>query len=244
METEVIYQNQFQKEYFLADSRGKIDIILSNYVTFQHQLSGIEKGIKLDIKVDQDFRFRKERGDLGVRVRTSGYSDPIAREAIRNVELDRAFDENDLEGELEKTSDPDVFRRQIRMLHSMEEDFLIIQAVIDMLTWQEGNTLKDYYTCQRNQICLQNVADDKDINVKTIYQKVWRVKSKIRMNAIAAATYDVFDLTGKKMASFTARNMNEAKSLLRDGTYAKSVQGVCLIRNRSTGMMAKVRTTR
>ena len=184
METEVIYQNQFQKEYFLADSRGKIDIILSNYVTFQHQLSGIEKGIKLDIKVDQDFRFRKERGDLGVRVRTSGYSDPTAREAIRNVELDRAFDENDLEGELEKTSDPDVFRRQIRMLHSMEEDFLIIQAVIDMLTWQEGNTLKDYYTCQRNRVCLQNVADDKDINVKTIYQKVWRVKSKIRMNAM------------------------------------------------------------
>ena len=94
METEVIYQNQFQKEYFLADSRGKIDIILSNYVTFQHQLSGIEKGIKLDIKVDQNFCFRKERGNLGVRV------------------------------------------------------------------------------------CLQNVADDKDINVKTIYQKVWRVKSR------------------------------------------------------------------
>ena len=184
METEVIYQNQFQKEYFLADSRGKIDIILSNYVTFQHQLSGIEKGIKLDIKVDQDFRFRKERGDLGVRVRTSGYSDPIAREAIRNVELDRAFDENDLEGELEKTSEPDVFRGQIRMLHSMEEDFLIIQAVIEMLTLQDGNTLKDYFACQRNQICLQNVADDKDINVKTIYQKVWRVKSKIRMNAM------------------------------------------------------------
>lgn len=184
METEVIYQNQFQKEYFLADSRGKIDIILSNYVTFQHQLSGIEKGIKLDIKVNQDFRFRKERGDLGVRVRTSGYSDPTAREAIRNVELDRAFDENDLEGELEKTSEPDVFRGQIRMLHSMEEDFLIIQAVIEMLTLQDGNTLKDYFACQRNQICLQNVADDKDINVKTIYQKVWRVKSKIRMNAM------------------------------------------------------------
>lgn len=184
METEVMYQNQFQKEYFLADSRGKIDIILSNYITFQHQLSGIEKGIKLDIKVDQDFRFWKERGNLGVQVRTSGYSDPTAREAIRNVELDRAFDENDLEGELEKTSEPDVFRRQIRMLHSMEEDFLIIQAVMDMLTLQDGNTLKDYFTCQRNRVCLQNVADDKDINVKTIYQKVWRVKSKIRMNAI------------------------------------------------------------
>ncbi len=124
METEVIYQSQFQKEYFLADSRGKIDIILSNYVIFQHQLSGIKKGIKLDIKVDQDFRFRKERGDLGVRVCTSGYSDPTAREAIRNVELDRAFDENKLKGEMEKTSEPGVFRRQIRMLHSQAKQIL------------------------------------------------------------------------------------------------------------------------
>ena len=52
METEVIYQNGFQEQYFLADSKGKIEIILANYITFQHQLSGIEDGIKLDIKVD------------------------------------------------------------------------------------------------------------------------------------------------------------------------------------------------
>ena len=70
------------------------------------------------------------------------------------------------------------------------------------------------------------------------------IRQKIRMNAIAAATYDVFDLTGKKVASFMARDMNEAKSVWHDGAQAKKVQGVCLIRNRSTGMMAKVRTTR
>ena len=70
------------------------------------------------------------------------------------------------------------------------------------------------------------------------------IRQMVRMNAIAAATYDVFDLTGKKVASFTARNMNDAKNILRDGSHAKKVQGVCLIRNRSTGMMAKVRMTR
>ncbi len=63
------------------------------------------------------------------------------------------------------------------------------------------------------------------------------------MNASAATTFDVFDLTGKKVASFTARNMSEAKNMLREGSQAK-VQGMCFIRNRSTGMMAKVRTTR
>jgi hypothetical protein len=63
------------------------------------------------------------------------------------------------------------------------------------------------------------------------------------MNAIAAATYDVFDLTGKKVSSFTAHSMDEAKNMLRGGAQV-NVQGVCIIRNRGTGMMAKVRTTR
>ena len=54
----------------------------------------------------------------------------------------------------------------------------------------------------------------------------------------------MFDLTGKKVASFTARNMLEAKKLWRENSQAKIVQGICLIRNRSNGMIAKVRTTR
>ena len=130
METEVIYQNGFQEQYFLADSKGKIEIILANFISFQHQLSGIEDGIKLDIKVDQDFKFRQDKGDLGIRVQTSGKSDPTAREAIRNVELDRAFDENDIERELEKTCTPDLFRNQLRMLSSMKDDYQVIKMVI------------------------------------------------------------------------------------------------------------------
>ena len=130
METEVIYHNGFQEQYFLADSKGKIEFILANYISFQHQLSGIEDEIKLDIKVDQDFKFRQDKGDLGIRVQTSGKSDPTAREAIRNVELDRAFDENDIERELEKTFTPDLFRNQLRMLSSMKDDYQVIKMVI------------------------------------------------------------------------------------------------------------------
>ena len=69
------------------------------------------------------------------------------------------------------------------------------------------------------------------------------IRQMVRMNAIAAATYDVFDLTGKKVSSFTAHSMDEAKNMLHGGAQA-NVQGVCIIRNRGTGMMAKVRMTR
>ena len=68
------------------------------------------------------------------------------------------------------------------------------------------------------------------------------IKSLVRVNA-SSATFDVFDLTGKKVATFTARNMAEAKNVWRESAQAQK-QGFNLIRNRSTGMIAKVRTTR
>ena len=69
------------------------------------------------------------------------------------------------------------------------------------------------------------------------------IHSMVRMNATSAGAFDVFDLTGKKVATFTARNMAEAKKIWRESAQAQK-QGFNLIRNRSTGMIAKVRTTR
>ena len=65
-----------------------------------------------------------------------------------------------------------------------------------------------------------------------------------RLETTSLKSFDVFDLTGKKVTSITAHNMAEAKNLWRDGAQAKKVQGVCIIRNRANGMMAKVRMTR
>ncbi len=70
------------------------------------------------------------------------------------------------------------------------------------------------------------------------------IRPSMRMSANSAATFDVFDLSGKKVASFTARSMAEAKNLWRERAQTKSVQGFSLIRNRANGMVAKVRTTR
>ena len=70
------------------------------------------------------------------------------------------------------------------------------------------------------------------------------IRQSFRMNANSTTTFDVFDLTGKKVASFTARNMNEAKKLWRENAQVRKTQGMCMIRNRSTGMIAKVRVTR
>jgi hypothetical protein len=81
--------------------------------------------------------------------------------------------------------------------------------------------------------------DAKDPDDETIGIKGFRV-----LGADAVANFDVFDLTGKKVSSFTARNIHEAKKLWRENPQSKNVQGVCIIRNRYNGAVAKVRTTR
>jgi len=68
----------------------------------------------------------------------------------------------------------------------------------------------------------------------------------IKLGSSSPATYDVFNLKGKKIASFTARNMDEAKALWNNGSvkgYEKA-SGMCLIRNRINGMVTKVRVIR
>ena len=81
--------------------------------------------------------------------------------------------------------------------------------------------------------------DAKDPDEETIAIKGFRV-----LGADAVANFDVFDLSGKKVSSFTARNIHEAKKLWRDNPQSRNVQGVCIIRNRHNGATAKVRTTR
>jgi hypothetical protein len=72
------------------------------------------------------------------------------------------------------------------------------------------------------------------------------VGQRAKLDVAASASFDVFDLKGAKIASFTARNMSEASRLWREGSIkgAEKASGICLIRNRANGMIAKVRAAR
>jgi hypothetical protein len=72
------------------------------------------------------------------------------------------------------------------------------------------------------------------------------ISGKVKLASASVAKFDVFDLKGSKIASFTARNMAEASKLWSNGSVkgAEKASGVCLIRNRANGMIAKVRATR
>ncbi len=179
METEVIYQNNFQKEYFQSDTNKKIDIILLNYSTFENQLNIIKNGIKYDIKISQSYKKHSSKSDTGIRVMTSSLSNPTLNEAVQNYEIDEAFDKDDLEGILAKTDDPQIFKYQWIMLKQMSDDYYFVKTIIDNICDSDKETLRTYLNYQRS-ITFKNLSSSDNVELRSIYQRKWRFKNKIK----------------------------------------------------------------
>lgn len=67
--------------------------------------------------------------------------------------------------------------------------------------------------------------------------------SNQKLERAASGNYEVFDLRGKKLATFTAKNMAEAVHLWKNGNVKGDIRasGINIIRNRVNGMITKVR---
>lgn len=68
------------------------------------------------------------------------------------------------------------------------------------------------------------------------------IAQRVKFNQFNVATFDVFDLKGQKVASFTARSMAEAVRLWQTGSIQgfKASYGLNLIRQRGNGIIVKV----
>lgn len=79
----------------------------------------------------------------------------------------------------------------------------------------------------------------------SVVKEVMAIAGKdLHLDAPTSATYDVFDLRGKKLATFTAKNMSEAIQLWKNGSIRgnKKSTEINLIRSRANGRVAKVHT--
>ena len=72
------------------------------------------------------------------------------------------------------------------------------------------------------------------------------IVNSIKFTPDTESYFDVFDLSGKKVASFTARSIVEASKIWLSGSIKGStrIQGLALIRSRASGKVAKVNAFR
>ena len=166
------------KQYEDADVTERIEILIRYYPNFTRLVEGYEQNLSFIIKEEKAFRHRKAKGELGVRVQTSGKSDPTAREAIDNVMIMEAIRSGDLSGVL-RDLDDEVTRlheAEVATLQNMKEDYSVLQSAFYYLDPDAADTFTKYLQCGRKT---EKLAYDLDIKPEALKMQMCRVKKTI-----------------------------------------------------------------
>lgn len=166
------------KQYEDADVSERIEILIRYYPNFTRLVEGYEQNLTFIIKEEKAYRHRQAKGELGVRVQTSGKSDPTAREAIDNVMIMEAIRSGDLSGVL-KDLDDEVTRiheAEVATLQNMKEDYSVLQSTFYYLDPDAADTFAKYLQCGRKT---EKLAYELDIKPEALKMQMCRVKKTI-----------------------------------------------------------------
>ena len=126
--------------YTRADAAGRVDIICKNYSIFIGIVDGYTEGLRYMIESEKAYNRKKNHGDLGVRVQTSGiHSDITADTAISNVITRDAIIACDFSGDvLEGVDRSEKYQRDAYTLRRMRADYeLFNQQLSRWQMWQQ-----------------------------------------------------------------------------------------------------------
>ena len=140
-------------------------------------MDGYENGIQYLIINERRTNRRNANGDPGVRVQTSGTSDPTASAAIDNVMLSQAFASGDLDKELEDTDNADQYRIEARLIRDMREDYALATAQIQTLSLSEKKLLVPYLQGEKKII---EIATENNVEYSSVKTCICRARGHLK----------------------------------------------------------------
>ena len=124
--------------YEKADSAKKVDIIIRYYPNFLGIVNSYTEGLLYMIENEKAYNRSKNRGDLGVRVQTSGkHSDITADTAISNIITRDAIIACDFSGDVRDGVDRgEEFQKEAFLLRMIDSKHMrqILKIILQRLT--------------------------------------------------------------------------------------------------------------
>ena len=110
--------------YRESDNARKFEIIYKNYSCFLRMVDSIISGLAYEIESEILFNRRQAKGDLGVRVQTSGISDVTGNTAATRGDIANALKSCNFSGGiLDDCDDPERYITQALVLEDMRRDY-------------------------------------------------------------------------------------------------------------------------
>ena len=168
--------------YGEADYSGRVDLLLDNYETFEAQIEVCFEGIKYRIKEDRAYERRHNTGDLGVRVQTSGLSNPTEAAAFENIEIEEALKSKDFDSEIMRfVDDVDEIRRDIYVMEIMELDYKMITLQRKLLSKSDQKVLVSFLD---EGMDYDAIADAENIELESARSRVRRAKGNLKVKML------------------------------------------------------------
>ena len=162
-------------KYADADMDERVNILINYYPNIMQLVDGYERSLQIIIKQEREYLRNRAKGELGVRVQTSGISDPTANEAIENMTIEEAIKSGDLSA---VTKDLDAETRElheleVRTIRNMREDFGIMKSNFFYLMPDEAKLFEKYLRCGRHA---EKLAYEIDVKPTALKQHMCRVR--------------------------------------------------------------------
>ena len=167
----------------LASVATKLSGRIRNYSNFIGIVDGYTEGLCYMIENEKAYNRMQNRGDLGVRVQSSGmHSDITANTAINNAITKEAIIACDFSGDvLEGVDRGEEFQRDAYTLRCMRADFELFNRQLAILSGNELRIFRGYLSGEKD---IGDIAEEEGIQYESAAQKVRRAKVKIKIQMI------------------------------------------------------------
>ena len=170
----------FITNYGNSKPAKRIDIILDYYQDFPTIIEGQQESLVYRIKNERDYVRQSRSGDLGVRVQSSGTSNPTLREAIENLSIQAAVNGEENMDELLQYVDrkevKEIFR-EFFILQKMREEYRLLTNQLLLLSSKEKKIFKFFIEGNRD---FQDLAEAAGIQNDSARRRIWQIKKKIK----------------------------------------------------------------
>ena len=167
--------------YASGNPNQRFELIYKNYHTFPKLIDSFETGVFNMILNEREYNRRaKNKADLGVRVQTSGKSDPTAKLAVERVMIREAIEKCDLDGGILKDTDnPEIHKKNIWTITMMRREYEVFDSFLNTLDGREYTIMTRYL----NDKCrVSKIAEELDVADKTVSNLLSNIKSSLREN--------------------------------------------------------------
>ena len=176
-ESDMAGQNLIKK-YVDATAEKRVEIIIKNYSNFIGIVEGYTEGIRYMIECEKESNSRRDTGDLGVRVQTSGStSDPTAKKAIRNVITRDAIVNCDFSGDvMDGVERAEAYIKDAYVLRDMRKDYKLFNSQLGIL----GQEREMFVLFISKEKAIGDFADEQGITYESVQQRIHKCKVKMK----------------------------------------------------------------